>query len=36
MRIFSGRLIRKGIAFSKEIEEHEACAALEDIIYYNL
>ena len=35
MRTFSSRLIRKGIAFSKEIGIHKACAVIEDM-YYNL
>jgi hypothetical protein len=35
MRAFSSRLTRKGIAFSKEIGMHKACAALEDM-YHNL
>ncbi len=35
MRAFSSRLTRKGIAFSKKLHMHKACAALEDI-YYNL
>lgn len=35
MRTFSSRLIRKSIAFSKEIFIHKACAAIEDM-YYNL
>lgn len=34
MRTFSSRLTRKGIAFSKNIDMHQASAALEDI-YYN-
>ena len=35
MRIFSSRLTRKTIAFSKEIEMHKGCAVIEDM-YYNL
>ena len=35
MRTFSSRLIRKSIAFSKEILIHKACATIEDM-YYNL
>jgi len=34
MRTFSSRLTRKGIAFSKNIDMHQAAAALDDI-YYN-
>ena len=34
MRTFSSRLTRKGIAFSKNIDMHQASAALEDM-YYN-
>jgi hypothetical protein len=35
MRHFSGRLVRKGLGFSKDLEMHKASAVLEDV-YYNL
>lgn len=31
MRHFSGRLVRKGLDFSKDLEMHKASAVLEDV-----
>lgn len=35
MRHFNGRLVRKTLGFSKEVEMHKAAAAWEDL-FYNL